>query len=637
MIKLNSTLINKIISWMMIVILVVTGLITIKNADAKEIPGDGFEYLMMQISFQNHLSFDVTEEDIEDAKAYFDNEIFDTIYRDRADITLVEGNNGKLYAKHFGLYSVLSLPLSRVFHYFGINPARAFMVMNLLFWVMALVVVMLFLKIDEWRKTLLIAFFVINPVYFYLSWVHTEVLIFALVVIGLVFWNNRNFVLAMLFTSLGAVSNLGVLALAFVIGLDFVISNYPEFKKSVASVKKLIPVVLCAVPGFIPVLLSFIHFGTYSPVAAVASVNSSDYPVDSRLWAALSYIFDPNQGMIVYSGLIVPAFFVVVILMIIRREKLLTTILNLLSVLLMIVIVAQELHINCGMSFIMRYNVWMLPVYSFFVVINIRKLWKTATVTLISAAWSFVMIVLMLTSGLVNCYLEFTPVGNAVINSFPALYNPPVGIFYSRTLGVETYYSEDPVAYRDPEGNVTKVLLTSEASDAIQNGEWLLINGEDAVVSNICGSEFTYMNFSNEGVRLVPNKCLIDFSNMSDSDSSYILSDYGIEGDNLLVYGNELHIRNYMVPGEYEGQIGVANVFGGVQRVTITVNGEQVYTGPVSMEDDCIFFDFSIDEDCVCDMTVTIPGALSPSSVDSDSSDDRLLSLYLTDFSYLRD
>ena len=618
----------------MIVVLAITGLITIKKADGVAIPGDGFEYLMMQVSFQNHGSFDVTEEDIEDAKVYFDNDIFDTIYKDRADTTLVEGNNGKLYAKHYGLYSVISLPLSRVFHFLGLNPAKAFMVMNLVFWLLALICVMLFLKVDDWRKTLLVLFLACNPVYFYLSWVHTEVFIFAFVVMGLVFWNNRKFIPAMLLTSIAATGNLAVLALAFVVGLDYVISTFKADRSASTVVKKTLPVIACALPGFIPVILSFVHFGTYSPVAAVASVSSSEYPTDSRLWAALSYFIDPNQGMIIYSALIIPSFLVLVVINLIRRERVLSTILNLLSAFLMILIVSQELHINCGMSFIMRYNVWMLPLYAFFVVINLNKFWQGAVFVGGSAAWSAAVMVVMLTSGLRNCYLEFTPVGELVLNRFPTIYNPPVGIFYSRTLGSEVYYCEDPVAYRDSDGNVLKILMSNEAIESITNGDWILLNGDTPSASTVCGAHFLYFNYSEEGVRLVPDTNRIDFSDMSETDASYILSDVGIEGDNLLVYGNSLHIRNYMLPGTYNGSVGVSNVFGGVQNITICINGNTVYEGPVSMEDESIEFSFNVDDSCVCDMEISIPGALSPSSVNPDSNDDRVLSLYLTDFTY---
>ncbi|MCQ2516775.1 MAG: hypothetical protein MJ094_07930 [Saccharofermentans sp.] len=632
--KLNSSLVNKIISWLMIVILAIIGLVTIKNADGIGIPGDGFEYLMMQISFQNHGSFDVTESDVEDAKQYFDNEIFDTIYRDRAETTLIEGNNGKLYAKHFGMYSVIGLPLSRVFHYFGINPAKAFMVMNLVFWLFALVVVRLFLKTDEWRKTLLIAFLTFNPIYFYLSWVHTELFIFAFVIIGLVFWNNRKFIPAMLFTSIAATCNLAVLTLAFVIGLDFVISTYLNTRNIGNVVKKAIPLLACALPGFIPVILSIIHFGTYSPVASVASVGSSEFPADSRLWAALSYIIDPNQGMLVYSALIVPTFIVLIVINLFLRERVLSTVLNLSAVLLMLVIISQELHINCGMSFIMRYNVWMLPIYAFFVVYNLRKIWQGIAIVGGSTLWALAIILVMFTSGLTNCYLSFTPIGEFVLNRFPTLYNPPVGIFYSRTLGLESYYCKDPVAYRDRDGNVLKILMSGDAIDSLNNGEWVLLNGEYPSASTVCGPHFIYFNYSEEGVRLVPNTNILDFSNMSETDTSYILSEVGIEGDNLLMYGNTLHIRNYMMPGVYNGSLGISNVFGGVQNITISINGSTVYTGPVSMEDDRISFDFEVDETCVCDMEIDAPSALSPSSVDPNSNDDRVLSLYLTDFVY---
>ena len=80
MAETRKDVILSFISWVLLLILAIGGLGVIARDDAYQLPGDGFEYLMMPVSIVNHGSTDVTQQDIDDAKAYYGNNIFDTIY-----------------------------------------------------------------------------------------------------------------------------------------------------------------------------------------------------------------------------------------------------------------------------------------------------------------------------------------------------------------------------------------------------------------------------------------------------------------------------------------------------------------------------------------------------------------------------
>ncbi len=628
------------ISMILMFCLFAGGLAVISADNAYQLPGDGFEYLMMPVSIMNHASTDVTDQDIEEAKAYYGNNIFDTIYRDRQDITLVKGSDGRSYAKHFGLYSVVGMPLRAVFHMAGTNPAKAYMYMNLLFWIAACLLIQFALNASQLQKTLLMVFAVINPAWFYLTWVHTEVFMFALVIAGLVFLNNKRYLLSMLMLSIAAMNNLTLLVPAFFVGIEFIITAYKDSgKKAGVTFKKTIPILIASVPGFIPIIRSFILFGSYSPVASVASVANSGDPVDNRFICALSYIFDPNQGMIAYTLLIAPVFFIIAVINLIRKRNVMRTVLDLLIILGMLFIVAQELHINCGMAYIMRYNVWMLPFMAFFNVFNLNAKSSVAVFSL-SGAWSMFIIVLVGIISAPNLYLDHTVLGKMVLSKIPSLYNPPVGIFYSRTLTEETYYCDYPVPYYDSNGNLRKVLLTSEAYELLRSGEWTIYGPDNDPIepdslngTNINGEAFTYLSFNEDGYHMVRDTDRLDFARLVQNDRSFIRSSVGYEGNSALVYGKELHLCLHMLPGDYTGVFRVSNVFGGIQDVTVTVNGAEVFSGPVTMESD-IVFDYTIGDDYLCDLKIYIPGALSPMSVIPDSADDRVLSLYLRDFTY---
>lgn len=629
------------ISWALMLALAIAGLAEIAQADAYQLPGDGFEYLMIPVSLVNHGSTDVDQQDIDAAKEYYGNSIFDTIYRDRESITLVKGSDGLYYVKHFGLYSLLCMPLRSLFHVVGMNPAKAFQYMNLLFWVAACLIVQLVLKTEQWKKTLLMVFLVINPAWFYLTWVHTEILIFSLVVVSLVMRHNKRYVIAMLLMSIAAMSNLTLLVPAFLIGVEFLITAYKDNGKKLGiTAKKTVPVILAAIPGFIPIIRSYVLFGTYSPVAAVASVSNSIAPSDNRFICGLSYIFDPNQGMIPYTLLIAPVFFVLVVVNLVRRKNILDTVLSIFCIIAMLFIVSQELHINCGMSYIMRYNVWILPFMAFYNVLNLN--YKPACAVFgLSGIWTMVVMVIIYAMYPVNLYLDHTFIGRQVLDRFPSLYNPPVGIFYSRTLTQESYYCKFPVPYYDEEGNLRKVLITPEAQALLDNGEWTIYDPSGVPVdfrtlpsTNMNGDCFTYVNLNQSGYHMVREGNVLNFSNLTQTDASLIRSPVGFEGDTALVYGRQFHLCMHMLPGRYVGRFDLANVFGGEQLINVKVNGQTVFERPVTMYDDSFEFTFDVTDDYLCDIVIEIPNAFSPMSVIEGNTDDRILSLYLRNFTY---
>jgi hypothetical protein len=306
----------------------------------------------------------------------------------------------------------------------------------------------------------------------------------------------------------------------------------------------------------------------------------------------------------------------------------------------MLFIVAQELHINCGMAYIMRYNVWIMPFMAFFNVYNIKPGPSTAVFG-ISGAWSLFIMILVTIVSTPNLNLDYTILGRFVINNFPSLYNPPVGIYYSRTLTEETYYCKFPVPYYDDEGNLRKILVTPEAEEFLDNGEWTIydpsmqpVDFRDLPSTNINGEEFTYINITEDGYHMVRDMDTLDFSDLTQTDVSLIRTPMGYEGDNALVYGNRLHLLLHTMPGRYVGTFNLTNVFGGTQTVVVRVNGNVVYEGQVNIDDDVLSFEYEVGDDFVCDIDIDIPGAVSPMSVNPDSDDYRVLSLYFTEFCF---
>lgn len=82
-----------------------------------------------------------------------------------------------------------------------IYPLWAFYITNGILWLIAILTIFYCLKTDDKRKFCLLILVMINPVFFYLDWVHMEMFIFSFEIIGLVFLYNKQYALSILMVS----------------------------------------------------------------------------------------------------------------------------------------------------------------------------------------------------------------------------------------------------------------------------------------------------------------------------------------------------------------------------------------------------------------------------------------------------
>ena len=86
--------------------------------------GDGGEYMLQSIAFQNHLSFGVTTADLQKAKIDFPKyaEFLEYIY----NTSVMHEYKDARYSNHYGVYSALVAPIMIITRALHINPLRAF-------------------------------------------------------------------------------------------------------------------------------------------------------------------------------------------------------------------------------------------------------------------------------------------------------------------------------------------------------------------------------------------------------------------------------------------------------------------------------------------------------------------------------
>ena len=135
-------------------------LIYLKNIKPERY-GDGGEYMLQTVAFKNHLSFGVTDDDLETAKIYFPE------YADFLDLVMhseppMFKYKNAYYSCHYGAYSALVVPVLCLMRLLHINALRAFSFTNLILWFIAVLVIFFFLDTTKTKKNIISALVLLN-------------------------------------------------------------------------------------------------------------------------------------------------------------------------------------------------------------------------------------------------------------------------------------------------------------------------------------------------------------------------------------------------------------------------------------------------------------------------------------------
>lgn len=631
-------------SFLLIILFFITMAIYLTTITPK-VQGDGHEYIMQTVSFQNHMSFGVNQADLEKAKEQFYNnqERLQTVF----DEQMVSDERGWKYSNHYGAYSILVTPVKLFLLNIGVYPVWAFSITNLFLWLSAVLVTFFCLDTDDKKKFCVIFLLIFNPIFFYLDWVHTEMYIFAFEVIGLVFLYNRKYALSILALSLSAMQNLGMLPIAAMAGLFYIGDCYDKYvkKESDQNIIRFIArrwrsIVIYGIfylPAFFPIIMTYIRFGTYNLVAKVAMEDKY------LLHKAVDYLIDPNLGILPYEPIIFVAFVVLSIVGIKRFIR--SAILNLVGVAGTLYIIAHQLQINCGMQGIMRYCVWIIPVIIFFVILNWQPKKEKGNGLLLTiileGIYTATIISYCTWFGGGYSYTQFADWTEALLDIAPQLYNPSHGIFYSRVSGVENYYAYVPMAYINKQGYVRKILVSERAESYFNNGgiriikdDGAWINTKDLKGHKIDGGDFTYYNFLGEVRCQQPiYKDLIDtiwFYTDEYNADDYVQNglsereDGGVWTDGKRV---DMHFKVEDSVPFIDVCIDVGGTFYHPQSVSILINGNEAYQSIIEGDKDIQFLIENPKTDIIA-LTMLLPDAIAPCDV-MESEDPRELGLWL--------
>ena len=631
---MKSVIKNNKIAAMLVLFLSVFGIVYMLTI-TPDVYGDGNEYMLQTVSIQRHFSFGVTEEDLKAAEEQFYNHINGLRSTYANTLCMHEYNNAK-FSNHFGIYSALVTPVKLILMQFNVYPLWAFTVTNYLLWLVAVMVILFVLKTDGFKKLCLTALAIFNPVFFYLKWTHAEVFIFTFVVIGLVFYYNKQYARSIFFLSVACMQNVGVCPFAMIVGIDFIISRILEYKEKQGRFalisfirlywKKIIPYGLCYIPAVIPVADTYFRFGSISLVADVAG--------ESRYLAhkVFDLIFDLNLGILPYEPLILIAFIILVCIGLFKNTRM--AIMNLLGLGGILFILGNQKQINSGMQNIMRYNVWLIPIMMFYVVMN----WKQTIPKRRYLAGSVCLSEVIITT-LVIAYVTWGG-GSYSCNGFaqwtkwvmdfaPGLYNPTHGIFYSRVLGGETYYMETPVMYCNADGFVRKILLSKEATHNIAEEQWEYIEYDKHKPIDLLSykrtkideGDYEYINLTGKIIRVFDYSlgnsiiCYSEDSNILDYATCGVsqAENWGswTDGDSVCI---NMALNDEEICSQIRAYIDVTGTFYQPQRVNALINDSEVYSAVIEGDQD-IEFVFNWPEDGIVNMKILLPDSRQPSEL----------------------
>jgi hypothetical protein len=411
------------------------------------ISGDGPAYLNMAVSYSNHHSFDLRQDDLD----YVFNSLqlagdYADYYYKYTKINFIEALNHKLYNWHFGLYSFVASFFIPVFSFLKLNISSVFPFCNALFLILLLYWINFRANLNGKERFWLNLIILFGPTWYYLTWTGPEMFCFSLLFIGALEYKENKINQACLFFSVASLQNSLIILFPFFIVLEEII------KKRKIDKQVLFKILISCI-CFIPFIIDWLRFRVFSIIAG----NFYSYHTFS-LKKTLCLFFDLNFGMIVYIPMILSVF----IFLCFRKDK--TCIKSALVLLLMAFINSSGTNINHGVYLIERYSFWMMAIVfaatsDFFSQLDLKK-FKAAVVIFILTT----TIPCFLYNLFYFDYLHFGPVAKLVLNLKPSLYNPDPEIFAERAMHQDDLLKKDfgdsfIAVYKSDQFGIRKTLI----------------------------------------------------------------------------------------------------------------------------------------------------------------------------------
>ncbi|MHB9111711.1 MAG: hypothetical protein ACYC4D_03665 [Thermoleophilia bacterium] len=419
--------------------------------------GDGTEYYQMMISLAGHGTPDLRESDIANynrlrAETAKNSKSFkqDVIANVNPSNGYVLADSGKAYSIHFWFYSLSAIPAKWFLQASGLDELKAFQITNALFVIFALYVVLFHSGFDKYKKWLFATLVLFCPALWYLGWPNPEIFSYSLVVASIAFFTGKKQYLAVLCASIASTQNPPIIFLV----IFFLIYGLIDVLHDKRWAKAWL-LMASASPALAPMVFYYLNFGSPSLIYRVGEASFSVISFQRTM----NFFFDLNQGILPY----LPGVLIFFTFLIFRNWKQREWRVYELSVIIafMVLLAQTTTNWNSDAEGIMRYAVWMLPLFIWGAVEGANISLKSDRIMLGLVLVVQLIIVFSFPSWFNAKYIENNYLASYLLDNHPSLYNPVPEIFAERTLGKEVMYEQVdylPVIYFKSDGTVTKIM-----------------------------------------------------------------------------------------------------------------------------------------------------------------------------------
>jgi hypothetical protein len=375
------------------------------------------------------------------------------------------GLNGRYYAIHFWLYSLLLAPFLTLCHWMGSKPASAVAMTN----AVALGIAFLYASRcyrHSWQAVAGLLLLLLSGATFYVGWCGPEALTGAMVFIAVLAARKGDFGISALSTGVAASQNpSAVFLFAFILGQLLLFNRTTGGRPGVASPRARTRDILLVAGGAMlalaPVVFFQSRFGVPSVIAAIATDTTL-----VGLERGFSLFFDINQGMLAgVPGLMVAFGVGLVAVWTSAQARRWRTLGDSLVVLVVVVGMAVPTlathNFNADGVVFMRYAYWLaMPLAAELVtMIHRHDGWLLRAALVAGVAVQGGIVAFHGVTGSASSYVRHGSLATIALDHWPKLYDPVPEIFVERTLHHERQRPEDgPVAYPTAR-DATKILL----------------------------------------------------------------------------------------------------------------------------------------------------------------------------------
>lgn len=455
-----------------VVLVLLFAMLALSSLLKARLTGDGLEYLMMTQSLVAHQSVDLRESDIEALAALKPRTLqraslnpaamkdaMTRIRRDGAiELGFARGIDGKVYAIHFWMFSLLAAPFAALGALMGVNPFVPLVALSIVF--LAVTASRLLAWFPRAGALELALLAVMGPV-FYLSWSGPEVMSGCCVLLAVLAALRRDLALSVALAGLGATQNPSIAGLIpAAAGYWLLYRIAPSLSWSEAPRRPALRNVFLVAAGALMAALPFLYNQAVFGVPSIIGKHFTDRSLvtPERMF---SFLFDLNQGLFIgFPALLSCAAIVLVCIGRERRKAWLAhAAIAFVLTLGLALPTLSATNWNSGAIIVSRYAYWAaMPLLAVCILGLVQLDARARRIALLSSLALQALAAWQAYRPGVASYLVHGRIAQRVLDRAPRFYNPDPEIFLKRELHKEVLLTNDTVIVHEGVRGATKLM-----------------------------------------------------------------------------------------------------------------------------------------------------------------------------------